>query len=69
VADITLAKLREALKAEGLELTDAQETKLLRAWRKLENPDGCPVCGQHVLVGVPKGKRGTFSACCNTKIG
>lgn len=65
---ITLPKLRSAMAAESLILDEDQEKKLLRAWRKLNNPDGCPDCEQHVLVGVMKGKR-LVSACCGSRIG
>lgn len=72
MANIRLEDLRTALSAEGLTLDAEDEVRLLRAWRKLENPDGCPFCGQHVLVGVPKKRRGQdilLTACCNQKIG
>lgn len=65
--NITLNGLREALAKEELVFSEEDEAKLLRAWRQLENPNGCRFCGQHVLVGVPKKRRGKdvlVAACC-----
>jgi hypothetical protein len=72
VANIQLKDLQKAIEAQGLFLDEEDQGKLLRAWRLLENPNGCPTCGQHVLVGVPTKRRGKeilLSACCKTVLG
>ena len=72
MTNIKLSDLQAAVEAQGLFLDEEDQGKLLRAWRLLENPDGCAVCGQHVLVGVPKKRRGKdilVSACCGSLIG
>lgn len=68
MAEISLADLRSALDAEGVQVDDEA---LTRAFRKLSTPHGCEHCGMHVKVGVVKSSErgyGIHTTCCNTLV-
>jgi len=64
---VDLAKLKQALVEEGVQLTKEVETAIERAFRKLTNPQGCDKCGMHVKVGVMV-KNKLVTACCGTEV-
>lgn len=64
MADITLADLRSALQAEGVQV---DEDALSRAFRKMSNPNGCSNCGMHVKMGTVRhgeSGHGIYTTCC-----
>lgn len=65
MAEISLADLKSALDAEGVQI---DHEALTRAYRKLANSSGCEHCGMHVKVGVVKNDSegyGVYTGCCN----
>lgn len=66
-----LERLKKIMVSEDIDITDE---RMVRAFRKFENPAGCELCGARtkVAVHVPaKGKIASHykTACCGVKVG
>lgn len=69
MSHVDVKTLMDALVAEGIDVADE---KIVRAFRKAQNPAGCHWCGARTMIAneVVKGKKKILQlACCGREVG